>query len=253
MTGVKDDVPGGRELLRVEGVTKSFPGVRALDGVNLSLHAGEVHVLLGENGAGKSTLIKMLSGAHRPDAGRILAATGELGPDGAADGPREVHIRSAQDAERLGIATIYQEFNLVPGLTVAENIFLGRQPRTALGLVDRKTMRTRAAALLRRVRLDVSPDTPVAALGIARLQMVEIAKALSLEARVLIMDEPTAVLTSEEVGRCSPSSGNCAHPASASSSSPTTSTRSASSATGSRCCATAVRSARCPPPPTRTS
>ncbi len=199
MTGVKDDVPGGRELLRVEGVTKSFPGVRALDGVNLSLHAGEVHVLLGENGAGKSTLIKMLSGAHRPDAGRILAATGELGPDGAADGPREVHIRSAQDAERLGIATIYQEFNLVPGLTVAENIFLGRQPRTALGLVDRKTMRTRAAALLRRVRLDVSPDTPVAALGIARLQMVEIAKALSLEARVLIMDEPTAVLTSEEV------------------------------------------------------
>ncbi|GAA5613304.1 sugar ABC transporter ATP-binding protein [Streptomyces platensis] len=187
MTGVNDDVPGGRELLRVEGVTKSFPGVRALDGVDLTLRAGEVHVLLGENGAGKSTLIKMLSGAHRPDEGRLLV-----------DGD-EVTVRSAQDAERLGIATIYQEFNLVPGLTVAENIFLGRQPRTRLGLVDKKTMRTRAAELLRRVRLDVSPNTPVAELGIARLQMVEIAKALSLDARVLIMDEPTAVLTSEEV------------------------------------------------------
>ncbi|MFF7411440.1 sugar ABC transporter ATP-binding protein [Streptomyces lydicus] len=245
MTGVNDDVPGGRELLRVEGVTKSFPGVRALDGVDLSLRTGEVHVLLGENGAGKSTLIKMLSGAHRPDGGRILVdgrpgptpggqstprAGGQSGPKtggqpdpkaaarpGIQDGAyeregggggegggesaalREVQIRSAQDAERLGIATIYQEFNLVPGLTVAENIFLGRQPRTALGLVDKKTMYARAAELLARVRLDVSPRTPVGELGIARLQMVEIAKALSLEARVLIMDEPTAVLTSEEV------------------------------------------------------
>ncbi|POX38952.1 sugar ABC transporter ATP-binding protein [Streptomyces sp. Ru73] len=224
MTGVNDDVPGGRELLRVEGVTKSFPGVRALDGVDMSLRAGEVHVLLGENGAGKSTLIKMLSGAHRPDSGRILADAGPRDPHaGGSDGTRTgeptrtpdggpggthngtppalraVQIRSAQDAERLGIATIYQEFNLVPGLTVAENIFLGRQPRTAFGLVDKKAMRARAAELLKRVRLDVSPNTPVAELGIARLQMVEIAKALSLKARILIMDEPTAVLTSEEV------------------------------------------------------
>ncbi|MFJ5027560.1 sugar ABC transporter ATP-binding protein [Streptomyces sp. NPDC088560] len=174
------------ELLRIEGIRKTFPGVVALDGVDFDLRRGEVHVLLGENGAGKSTLIKMLSGAYTPDGGRILV-----------DG-RETRIHGAQDAERLGIATIYQEFNLVPDLTVAENIFLGRQPRR-FGMIDRKTMEADAAALLARVGVDVSPRTRVRELGIARLQMVEIAKALSLDARVLIMDEPTAVLTSEEV------------------------------------------------------
>ncbi|WP_172383929.1 sugar ABC transporter ATP-binding protein [Streptomyces sp. MNP-20] len=174
------------ELLRVEGIRKAFPGVVALDGVDFDLRAGEVHVLLGENGAGKSTLIKMLSGAHQPDAGRILV-----------DGD-EVRVHGAQDAERLGIATIYQEFNLVPDLTVAENIFLGRQPRR-YGLIDRKRMEADAAGLLARVGVDVSPRARCRELGIARLQMVEIAKALSLDARVLIMDEPTAVLTSGEV------------------------------------------------------
>ncbi|MER7049186.1 sugar ABC transporter ATP-binding protein [Streptomyces jumonjinensis] len=174
------------ELLRVEGVRKAFPGVVALDGVDFDLRRGEVHVLLGENGAGKSTLIKMLSGAHRPDAGRITA------------GGREVRIRSAQDAERLGIATIHQEFTLVPDLSVAENIFLGRQPRR-FGMIDRARMETAAAELLERVGVAVPPRTAVRELGVARLQMVEIAKALSLDARVLIMDEPTAVLTSEEV------------------------------------------------------
>jgi ribose transport system ATP-binding protein len=176
------------ELLRLEGVRKAFPGVVALDGVDFDLRRGEVHVLLGENGAGKSTLIKMLSGAHRPDGGRILAEG------------REVRIHSAQDAERLGIATIYQEFNLVPELSVAENIFLGRQPRR-FGMIDRRTMEAAAAKLLKRVGVDVPPRTKVRELGIARLQMVEIAKALSLDARVLIMDEPTAVLTSEEVDK----------------------------------------------------
>ncbi|MFD7019813.1 sugar ABC transporter ATP-binding protein [Streptomyces sp. NPDC059928] len=176
------------ELLRVEGIRKSFPGVVALDGVDFDLRRGEVHVLLGENGAGKSTLIKVLSGAHRPDGGRILAAG------------HEVRIHGAQDAERLGIATIHQEFNLVPELTVAENIFLGRQPRR-FGMIDRRRMEADAQALLQRVGLDVSPRAKVRELGIARLQMVEIAKALSLDARVLIMDEPTAVLTSEEVDK----------------------------------------------------
>ncbi|MFE7132638.1 ATP-binding cassette domain-containing protein [Streptomyces sp. NPDC057638] len=175
-------------LLRVEGVRKTFPGVVALDGVDFELRAGEVHVLLGENGAGKSTLIKVVSGAHRPDAGRLTI-----------DG-REVRLRDTRHAERLGIATIHQEFTLVPELTVAENIFLGRQPRR-FGLVDRAGMEADAATLLRRVGLDVSPRTRVRELGVARLQLVEIAKALSLDARVLIMDEPTAVLTAEEVER----------------------------------------------------
>ncbi|WP_406841606.1 sugar ABC transporter ATP-binding protein (plasmid) [Streptomyces sp. AHU1] len=176
------------ELLRIEGIRKTFPGVVALDRVDFDLRRGEVHVLLGENGAGKSTLIKMLSGAYKPDAGRIVV-----------DG-EEVRIHGAQDSERLGIATIYQEFNLVPDLTIAENIFLGRQPRR-FGMIDRKTMEADAASLLERVGINVSPRTLVRELGVARLQMVEIAKALSLDARVLIMDEPTAVLTSEEVDK----------------------------------------------------
>lgn len=176
------------ELLRIEGVRKTFPGVVALDSVDFDLRSGEVHVLLGENGAGKSTLIKMLSGAYRPDSGRIFARG------------KEVRIHGAQDAEKLGIATIYQEFNLVPDLTVAENIFLGRQPRR-FAMIDRRRMEADAEVLLRRVGLHISPRAKVRELGIARLQMVEIAKALSLDARVLIMDEPTAVLTSEEVDK----------------------------------------------------
>ncbi|WP_067605070.1 sugar ABC transporter ATP-binding protein [Nocardiopsis listeri] len=176
------------ELLRVEGVRKAFPGVIALDDVDFDLRRGEVHALLGENGAGKSTLIKVLSGAHRPDRGRILVEDSET------------LVRDAQHAARLGIATIYQEFNLVPDVTVAENIFLGRQPRR-FGFIDHRRMEAEAAALLERVGVDVSPRAKVRGLGIARLQMVEIAKALSLNAKVLIMDEPTAVLTTEEVER----------------------------------------------------
>jgi ribose transport system ATP-binding protein len=176
------------EILRVRGLRKRFPGVMALDGVDFDLRPGEVHVLLGENGAGKSTLIKMLSGAYRPDEGTILV-----------DG-EETSIRTAEDAQRLGIATIYQEFNLVPQLTVAENLMLGRQPRR-FGLVDKKKMYGQARELLDRVGVQVDPHRPVHTLGVARMQMVEIAKALSLDARVLIMDEPTAVLTTTEVER----------------------------------------------------
>ncbi|GAA2615160.1 sugar ABC transporter ATP-binding protein [Streptomyces axinellae] len=182
------DPPPARELLRTEGIRKTFPGVVALDGVDFDLRAGEVHVLLGENGAGKSTLIKVLSGAYRADAGRVLR-----------DG-KPVRISGAEAAAKLGIATIHQEFNLVPHLSIAENIFLGRQPRRR-GMIDRKKMEADAAELLDRVGITAPPRTPVSKLGIAGRQMVEIAKALSLRTSVLIMDEPTAVLTAEEVGR----------------------------------------------------
>jgi len=172
----------------MRGITKRFPGVTALDGVDFELEKGEVHVILGENGAGKSTLIKMLSGAYHPDEGEILL-----------DGQR-VDISSAAVAQSKGISTIYQEFNLVPQLTVAENIFLGRQPRR-FGIVDRRKMRDEAHELLERIKVRVDPDAPVSTLGVAQRQMVEIAKALSLDARILIMDEPTASLSGQEVDR----------------------------------------------------
>ncbi len=175
-------------LLEMRGITKRFPGVTALDGVDFELEKGEVHVILGENGAGKSTLIKMLSGAYHPDEGEILL-----------DGQR-VDISSAAVAQALGISTIYQEFNLVPQLTVAENIFLGRQPRR-FGLVDHQKMRNEAQKTLERIQVRVDPGALVSDLGVAQRQMVEIAKALSLEARLLIMDEPTAALSGQEVAR----------------------------------------------------
>jgi ribose transport system ATP-binding protein len=172
----------------MRSITKRFPGVVALDGVDFELERGEVHVLLGENGAGKSTLVKMLAGAYRPDEGEILL-------DGEA-----ASIFSATDAQKLGISTIYQEFNLVPQFPVAENIFLGRQPRR-FGFVDRRKMREEARKLLDRMKVLMDPDALVSNLGVAQRQMVEIAKALSLNARILIMDEPTASLSGQEVER----------------------------------------------------
>ncbi|GAA4618817.1 sugar ABC transporter ATP-binding protein [Saccharopolyspora hordei] len=174
--------------LELIGVSKTYPGVRALDAVDFDVRPGEVHVLLGENGAGKSTLIKMIAGAHRPD-------TGEVRVDG-----RPVRFHGPEDAERLGIATIHQEMALVPQLTVAENVFLGRPPRR-FGIVDRRAMRRQAAELIERTGLDLDPDAVVGDLGVAHRQLVEIAKALSLDTRFLVMDEPTAVLSRAEVDR----------------------------------------------------
>jgi rhamnose transport system ATP-binding protein len=179
----------GRPVLALEDAGKSFGAVRALQGVSLELFAGEAHALAGENGAGKSTLIKTLAGVHRPDTGRVLV-----------DG-EPVVFHGPSDARDAGIAVIYQEPTLFPDLTVAENIFMGRQPRRSLGRVDHKAIRDATAALIKRLGVDLDPEQPCRGLSIADQQIVEIAKALSFDARVLIMDEPTAALTGAEVAR----------------------------------------------------
>jgi ribose transport system ATP-binding protein len=180
-------------VLEMRRIVKAFPGVVALDAVDLTLHAGDVHMLLGENGAGKSTLMKILSGAYRKDAGDVLI-------DGQV-----VDIGSPRDALARGIRVIYQELNLVPQLSVAENIFLGETPTTWGGIVDWKALHARTSALLRDLGLDnaaLDPRVRVSRLGIAQRQMVEIAKALrSGDARILVMDEPTSSLTSREVAQ----------------------------------------------------
>ena len=168
-------------------IRKAFPGVLALDNVSFDLQRGEVHALLGENGAGKSTLMRILSGASRRDAGEVLL-------DGAA-----VSLDSPREAQALGISTIYQEFNLVPHLSAAENIYLGREPTVGAGIIDRRRMLGAARSLLESLGTAIDPDLPVRSLGIAEQQMVEIAKALSVSARILIMDEPTAALTASEI------------------------------------------------------
>jgi rhamnose transport system ATP-binding protein len=181
---------GGVPRLEVRGVEKGFPGVRALSGVSFDLMPGEVHALLGENGAGKSTLIKIMSGVYRPDAGSIFV-----------DG-RETRLDTPDDARRAGIATIYQELLLFPDLSVAENIFIGHAPKRGLGRIDLKAMRARAEELIASLDIDDLPaDAPVGSLSVGNRQRVEILRALSHEARVLIMDEPTAALTEADVTR----------------------------------------------------
>ncbi len=182
------DRPGeGHALLEMRSIVKRFPGVVALAGVSFACRAGEVHALVGENGAGKSTLIKLLAGTHEPDEGEIVVA-----------GERFDRV-TPEEAQRLGIAVIHQEFNLLPELSVAENLAVGREPRTRLGLVDLRAMRRRAEELLARlgVRLDVR--RPVSSLTVAQQQIVEIAKALAIDARLVVMDEPSAVIAGEEL------------------------------------------------------
>lgn len=175
-------------LLEARGIAKSFPGVKALDDVSLTLRRGRLMALLGENGAGKSTLMNIVAGVFPPDAGTLRMAG------------RDLRLATAREARAAGIAMIFQELNLIPQLTVAENIFLGSEPLNRWGLVDAATMNRQAVALLAQLDLDVPPDAPVESLRVGQQQIVEIARALSGEARVIIMDEPTSALSDHETG-----------------------------------------------------
>lgn len=176
------------DLLQMSNITKSFPGVRALDGVTFDLRKGEIHALVGENGAGKSTLMKILGGVYPyPEYGGELVIEGQ---------PRR--FTSVRESEHAGIAVIFQELSLVKDMTVGENIFLGRAP-SQWGVIRWEELYRRVEQLLRTLNLDIDPHTPVRNLGIGQQQLVEIAKALSQDARILVLDEPTAALTDKEV------------------------------------------------------
>lgn len=174
-------------MLVAENITKKFSGVTALDNVCLELHAGKVNAIIGENGAGKSTLMKILSGVYAEYDGRIIYK----------DQP--VHFQNTRQAQAAGIAIIHQELNLIPYLTVTENIFLGREITTAWGTLDKKQMRNKTLELLKRLKLSVDPDTNIASLKVGQQQVVEIAKALLFDAEVIIMDEPTSAISESEV------------------------------------------------------
>src|SRR5215472_17885895 len=174
-------------IVSLSGITKNFGGVQALQGVDFSLFPGEVHALVGENGAGKSTLVKILAGIYRPDAG-VVKVGGEV-----------IELRSPTQAQALGIAVVQQEPMLFPDLDVAENIFIGRHPRDRFGRVDWKRMYREVDQLLASLDVSLSSHTPVQGLSVAEQQLVEIAKALCVQARVLVLDEPTAALSAHEV------------------------------------------------------
>ena len=177
----------GQPILRAEGMHKRYGGVHALRGADLVVHAGEVHALVGENGSGKSTLLRILSGQVQPDAGEITFDGGSRS------------FRNPADALSQGIATVTQETTLAPDLTIAENVFLGHRMIRRGGFIDWRTTRRRAAAALDRLGLDLDPALPVRRLRPDQQQMVEIARALSIDARILILDEPTSSLTDDEV------------------------------------------------------
>src|SRR5262252_8470340 len=176
-------------ILQMRGITKSYPGAKALAGVDFEARRGEVHALVGENGAGKSTLMKVLAGVVRKDGGEIFF-----------DG-REINPQNAAEAQALGVSLVHQELSLAPNLTVAENIFVRREPRRfgALSLIDWPKLNARAKELLDQFELEIAPDAPVKDLGLAKRQIVEIAKALAVESKLLVLDEPTSSLEAHEV------------------------------------------------------
>ena len=186
--GREPDVPAPREILQLKGVSKRFPGVVALDGIDLDLRSGEVHAVCGENGAGKSTLMKILAGVYTRDSGEILV------------GGEPAEFLSPRDAQAAGVGIIHQELQLMNHLTVAQNIFIGREPRGRLGLfLDEDKLNIAAREILSRMHVNLDPRAMVGELTVASQQMVEIAKALSFDSRVLIMDEPTSALNDAEI------------------------------------------------------
>ncbi|KXF79067.1 D-ribose transporter ATP-binding protein [Paramesorhizobium deserti] len=189
MRAVRDSgaVPNSEFLLEVEGVRKTFPGVIALDDVSFRLRRGSVHALMGENGAGKSTLMKIIAGIYTPDSGSFKLRG------------NEIELNSPLDALENGIAMIHQELNLMPYMTVAENIWIRREPKNAFGFVDHRALREKTEELFSRLNIRIDPEINVGELSVANRQMVEIAKAVSYESDVLIMDEPTSALTEREV------------------------------------------------------
>jgi rhamnose transport system ATP-binding protein len=189
MSHIQDSPPLERSapILEMRGISQVFPGVKALDGVSITLHPGEVTALIGENGAGKSTLVKILTGIYRPTEGEILI-----------DG-QPVSFTSAQDAIDVGVTAIHQETVLFDELTVAENIFLGHAPRTRFGFIDWRRMNSRAAELMHALESEIDPSIRLKDLSIAQRHLVAIARALSVEARIVIMDEPTAALSRKEI------------------------------------------------------
>ena len=169
-------------LLEMKGIVKTFPGVRALKGVDFVVNKGEIHALMGENGAGKSTLIKTLTGIYQKDEGTILF-----------DG-KSINPKTAIESQKEGISTIYQELNLVPFQTVYENMYLGREPRTSFGTVDRKKMIREADEVLKEMGIHIDVTRPLREYGTAVQQMVAIGRAISINAKLVIMDEPTSSL-----------------------------------------------------------
>ena len=180
-------VPGSEYLLEVDNVRKEFPGVVALDNVQLKLKRGTVHALMGENGAGKSTLMKIVAGIYTPDSGSFKLRG------------QEIHLKNPLDALENGIAMIHQELNLMGPMSVAENIWIRREPTNRFGLINHGEMQRRTEELFKRLNIDIDPSVEVRSLSVANRQMVEIAKAVSFNSDVLIMDEPTSALTEREV------------------------------------------------------
>ncbi len=178
-----------KKVLEMQNVSKVFPGVKALDNVHLNVYKGSVMALLGENGAGKSTLMKILSGIYKKTEGTIIYKG------------KELNVKGPKDAQIHGISIIHQELNLIDEISIGENIFLGREPKTKIGTIDWKKLYKDSANLLKPLNIDTDPKHKIKNLSIGQKQMVEIAKALSLDAELIIMDEPTDALTSEETNR----------------------------------------------------